>query len=58
MENNETALMVDKGDSRALADKIIYLLKNKTASDSMAENAFKKYNAFFTREIMIKNTAD
>ena len=56
MTDNETALLVEKGDSRALADKIIFLLKNKTEKDAIAERAFKKYNECFTTQIMIKNT--
>ena len=58
MENNETALLVDKADTASLAEKIIYLLKNKAAGEAMAERAYKKYLEFFTTEIMIKNTAD
>jgi glycosyltransferase involved in cell wall biosynthesis len=58
MENSETALLVDKADTAALAEKIIYLLNNKAAGEAMAERAYKKYQQFFTTEIMIKNTAD
>ena len=58
MANNETALLIDKADTAALAEKIIYLLNNKAAGEAMAERAYKKYLEFFTTNIMIKNTAD
>lgn len=58
MENNETGLMVNKADTTALAEKIIYLLNNKAIGEAIAERAYKKYQEFFTTDIMIKNTAD
>ena len=58
MENDETALLVDKADTKSLAEKIIFLLNNKAAGEAMAERAYKKYQEFFTTEIMIKNTAE
>lgn len=56
MTDNETALLVEKADSRALADKIIFLLKSKAEKDAITERAFKKYNECFTTQVMIKNT--
>ena len=58
MTDHETALLVAKGDSGALAEKIIYLLKNKAAGEAMAERAYKKYKEFFTTEVMIKNMSN
>ncbi|MGB4845497.1 MAG: glycosyltransferase family 4 protein [Ferruginibacter sp.] len=58
MQNNETALLVDKGDSKALAEKIIYLLSNVEERKRITENAYAKYKSSFTTEIMIKNTAN
>lgn len=58
MVNNETALLVEKGDIKALAQKIIYLLKNAEARHAITQAAYAKYNSCFTTEIMIKNTAD
>ena len=58
MENNETALLVDKGDSRALAEKIIYLLKNAAERKRISEQAFNKYKNFYTTELMVQKTAD
>jgi glycosyltransferase involved in cell wall biosynthesis len=57
MQNNETALLVNKADTVALAEKIIYLLNNKAAGEALAQRAYKKYLEFFTTEVMIKNTA-
>ena len=57
MVNNETALLVDKGDSKALAEKIIYLLKNTEERNKITNQAFEKYKNSFTTEIMVKNTA-
>jgi glycosyltransferase involved in cell wall biosynthesis len=58
MVNNETALLVDKGDTNALAQKIIYLLKNAGAKEAITQAAYAKYNSSFTTAIMIKNTAE
>ena len=57
LENNETALLVTKGDSKALAEKIIYLLKNPEVSKQIAENAYEKYKKEFTTEAMVKKMA-
>ena len=58
MVNNQTALLVNKGDVEALAEKIIYLLKNTAVKDKITEAAYAKYKDSFTTEVMIKNTAD
>ena len=58
MTDNETAILVDRGDSRALAEKIIYLLKNPGIRNEMANKAYTKYKMSFTPEVMVKNTAD
>jgi 1,4-alpha-glucan branching enzyme len=56
--NNETGLLVEKGDSKALAEKIIYLLENPRERNKIAERAYGKYITSFTTEVMVKNTAD
>ncbi|MEP6674226.1 MAG: glycosyltransferase family 4 protein [Ferruginibacter sp.] len=56
--NNETGLLVDKGDSKLLAEKIILLLENPEISRKITEAAFLKYKTSFTTEIMIQKTAD
>lgn len=57
LENEKTALLVNKGDSNALAEKIIYLLKNPAVAKQIAENAYKKYKNEFTTEAMVKKMA-
>ncbi len=58
MVNNETAFLVEKGNSRLLAEKIIYLLKNTEERSIMVEKAYENYLKNFTTEVMIKKTAD
>jgi glycosyltransferase involved in cell wall biosynthesis len=57
LENNKTALLVNKGDSRELAEKIIYLLKNPVVAKQIADNAYVKYKNEFTTEAMVKKMA-
>jgi glycosyltransferase involved in cell wall biosynthesis len=57
MENNRTGLLVPKGDSNLLAEKIIYLSGNPQERARIAGNAFTAYQEKFTTDIMIKNTA-
>lgn len=57
LENGKTALLVNKGDSNALAEKIIYLLKNPATAKQIAENAYEKYKNEFTTEAMVKKMA-
>lgn len=57
LENDKTALLVNKGDSKALAEKIIYLLQNPDIAKQIAENAYEKYKNEFTTEAMVKKMA-
>ena len=57
LENDKTALLVSKGDSKALAEKIIYLLQNPDVAKQIAENAYEKYKNEFTTEAMVKKMA-
>jgi glycosyltransferase involved in cell wall biosynthesis len=57
LENNKTALLVNKGDSKALAEKIIYLLKNPDVAKQIADNAYEKYKEEFTTEAMVQKMA-
>lgn len=57
LENDITALLVNKGDSNALAEKIIYLLKNPEVAKQISTNAFEKYKREFTTEAMVKKMA-
>ena len=58
MVNNDTALLVEKADSAALAEKIIFLLNNKEVSHEITTRAYKKYSECFTSGIMVKNMSD
>ena len=57
MENENTALLVNRNDSAGLAEKIIFLLKNKDKAAEISERAHHAYKTRFTTEIMVKNTA-
>jgi glycosyltransferase involved in cell wall biosynthesis len=57
LENDKTALLVNKGDSKALAEKIIYLLSNPDVAKQITENAYEKYKREFTTEAMVKKMA-
>jgi len=57
IENEETGLLVDKGNSKALAEKIIYLLRNPEERNAIAEKAHTKYLGHFTTAVMIEKTA-
>ena len=58
MVNNDTALLVEKADSAALAEKIVFLLNNKEVSHEITTRAYKKYSECFTSGIMVKNMSD
>lgn len=55
MKDRETALLVKKGDSNTMADKIIYLLQNEKERKNITERAYKAYQQNFLTEIMVKN---
>jgi glycosyltransferase involved in cell wall biosynthesis len=57
LENEKTALLVNKGDSNALAQKIIYLLQHPDVAKQIAANAYEKYKNEFTTEAMVKKMA-
>lgn len=57
MEDERTALLVNRHDSAGLAEKIIFLLANKDKAAEMSERAFAAYKTRFTTEVMVKNTA-
>lgn len=57
LENDKTALLVNKGDTNALAEKIIYLLTNPDIAKQIAENAYEKYKKEFTTEAMVQKMA-
>jgi glycosyltransferase involved in cell wall biosynthesis len=57
LEHDKTAMLVNKGDSKALAEKIIYLLQNPNIAKQIAENAYEKYKKEFTTEAMVNKMA-
>jgi len=57
LENDKTALLVNKGDSKALAEKIIFLLQHPEIAKKLADNAYEKYKNEFTTEAMVKKMA-
>ena len=57
IENDVTGLMVPKGNSSLLAEKIIYLLQNEEERKRLSEKAYETYLEKFTTGTMIKNTA-
>jgi glycosyltransferase involved in cell wall biosynthesis len=57
IDNNQTGILVPKGDVKSLAEKIIYLLETPGERERIAENAYKKYRSYFNAERMAKETA-
>lgn len=57
MEDKNTAFLVNRHDSAGLAEKIIFLLKNKAKAAEMSQRAYDAYKTRFTTEVMVKNTA-
>jgi len=58
IENNETGVLVPKGDVSALAGKIIYLLSSSSERERISANAYNKYVTYYNVERMAKETAD
>ncbi|MDQ6901431.1 MAG: glycosyltransferase family 4 protein [Bacteroidota bacterium] len=58
IENNETGILVPKKDSKALADKIIYLLESPAERNRITENAYRKYVEYYNAERMARETAE
>ncbi len=55
--NNETGLLVPVYDSKALAEKIIYLLQNPSERKRLAANGYEKYTSYYNSARMIRETA-
>lgn len=58
IQNNETGLLVPIFDSVALAEKIIYLLGNSAERKRLADNAYIKYQSYFTVNRMVNQTVE
>ncbi len=57
ISNNETGLLVPVYESKVLADKIIFLLKNPAERKNLSDAGYEKYAEYFTTERMVKETA-
>jgi glycosyltransferase involved in cell wall biosynthesis len=58
IENNETGILVLKRDSKALAEKIIFLLESPEERKRIAENAYKRFQTYYNVERMAKETIE
>ena len=55
--NTDTAALVPRKDSNALAEKILVLLDDQHLRETIAANAYAEYRERFTTEVMVRNTA-
>lgn len=55
--HGETAVLVKRADSRALAEKILFLLENPEITHRLTEKAYAEYLEKYTVAVMAKNTA-
>lgn len=53
-----TGILIEPGNSKQLAEKIIYYLTNKQKRDEIAANGYSLYNHQFTTVVMIKKMTD
>lgn len=58
IEDNKTGILVHKLNTKALSEKIIYLLGNPDERKRIVENAHSKYLEYYTVERMAKETAE
>ncbi|MEO6220330.1 MAG: glycosyltransferase family 4 protein, partial [Ginsengibacter sp.] len=58
IENNETGILVAKGDIKMLAEKIMFLLDSPVERNRIIENAYNKYLSYYNVERMAKETAE
>jgi glycosyltransferase involved in cell wall biosynthesis len=58
IDNNETGFLVEKGNIKALAEKIIYLLGSTEERERITTNAYKKFETYYNVERMAKETAE
>jgi len=56
IEDNITGFLVEKQNVEALAEKIIYVLKNPAERQRIIENAYQKFSEYYTVERMAKET--
>lgn len=53
IKDGKTGILLDPGNSKQLAEKIVYYLTNKTKRDQIAANGKKLYEQEFTTSVMI-----
>lgn len=58
IENNETGILVEKENIKALVEGILFLLENPQERKRITENAYKKFLTYYTVERMVKETAE
>lgn len=58
IEDNETGVLVKKYDSVAIADKILFWLKNPSERIRISNNAFNSFNKNFTVKKMAEKTSN
>lgn len=56
IDNNITGFLVEKRNTEALAQKIIYVLENPAERQRIIENAYQKFSEYYTVERMVKET--
>ncbi|HSV12143.1 MAG TPA: glycosyltransferase family 4 protein [Hanamia sp.] len=56
IEDNITGFLVEKQNIEALAQKIIYVLKNPSERERIIENAYQKFTEYYKVERMAKET--
>lgn len=55
IENGKTGYLVPPGDTEALAEKILFLLRDKGAAEAIGRDARKKVEEKFSLELMLAN---
>ncbi len=56
--DSTSAVLVPRADSKALAEKIIFLFENPLERKRLADNAFETYKAKYTAVVMAEKTAE
>jgi glycosyltransferase involved in cell wall biosynthesis len=58
IENNVTGILVEKENTKALAEKIIYLLENPNEREKIAAKAYENFLKCYTIDRMAKDTLE
>ena len=57
-EDGLSGLNVEPGNPKALADAIMAITKNETSRKTFSKNAFLRYGALFTKDLMINKITE